>query len=84
MLPKGTMAIVAEALAKIKFNDYCTTLDIDTEKLAKIKFDKHCDNLDEIMNKELRKTFKTERISEERITRIIENFNKNLKEAAND
>ena len=60
MIPKGTMAIVVDALAKALFR-------------------KNCDILDKSIERNLRKAFKNERISEIRIDRIIKNFSANMR-----
>jgi len=61
MIPRGSLSIIADGLARNVFLEHCTLLDGTIEK-------------------ELRKAFKDERISELRIDRIIKRFAENMRD----
>ncbi|MBX4266570.1 hypothetical protein [Clostridium estertheticum] len=71
MLPKGTMAIVVEALAKIKFNE---RNELDIEIRARTLADEHAIKLDTLLESSLRKALGGKRISKERQDIIVNEF----------
>ena len=60
MLPKGSLSIIADALAKEIYRQ-------------------HCEELNKTIEIELRKAFSSERISQERVDRIIHQFSLNMR-----
>ena len=71
MLPKGTMAIVVEALAKIKFNE---RNELDIEIRARALANEHAMELDVLLENSLRKALGGKRISKERQDIIVNEF----------